>query len=249
MPIQPMPAHTQSLRFQGAKTTRAVQERWMSPDDVKYTVAQDTDPYVGQLPSKFLKGLGLTPEQGFQLMDEIARKNPPMSFWQKFLKDFIPQIAQPNRRMTSQLLQNSPNPLKIKYLGSGDFGDAYRLSAGSEQPAQIVLKILNHENELQKKNVYAEIANGAYLSITPTRDIAKFYAARACDQTHPWLVSENIDYRTDTATRRGKSLEERGFAFEDDSIESNRVYGVRVDFGGLVQFRPEAGKSHFQEMG
>jgi len=152
-------------RFLGKQTTVLVRSRWLKCKELKQKLKQEGDPYLGKV---LLAGLDST--ASFQLLDQLAtllRKTPT----RKRLQLNYPVLN-----------NNKKSPLKLSYLGRGNFGAAYRLQDQDNQ--NYVLKVYRPKYKdipfwnvpkklllwwvatvnLSEHGMYQEAANGLYLS-------------------------------------------------------------------------------------
>ena len=222
----------QGLAFSGQWATNAAsvgtitvlgQARPLRVAALKNKVQRDSDPYIGQIPVAFQQALGLTEEQIFKGLDQMAarRNASPLVALGAYLLSFF------NGSGSDSHFEELVKP---RLIGQGSFGWVYKLGVGNQAVA-FKIHIDGSRPIYDVHSAYQEAATGQFFAAHQvTKDVSRFYAA---NPKIGWSLTEYIDETASVANREGLTIQEAGLLLGDDH-HKNRIAGIRVDFGGEV---------------
>ena len=231
---RPSPA---ALKFKGVHTTTWARKEFLSGNDVWESLQRDPDPYLGEVPhalnltdadkSVFLKALDALGQTLSRFDLALFTENKPhCPIW---------PLDHPGFEFPPVRVNTAIGPFGLEDIGHGMNATVYRLTFRDQSFA---LKVFydgmpNHQVKLP----YTESAIGLFTSGKGAiQDLAGFYAANPQAQ---WLLSEFIDPNRNPEPRSGPTLSDAGFSFGDDHVVSNRIHGVRVDYG-TIRYKKKA---------
>lgn len=220
--------------------TKAVKDSFVRGAALRDALAQDTDPYVGELPPEMAAQFpGKNRQALLEGMDSLATALreifPAMAMFSSKGKQsdqrFKPiQVRLGNREVTV-------SEADVRLLGPGEWAVTYRLDIGKHAYAFKVYYDPEHDD--RSFGAYSDLAAGVHLTGNRvTRDMMKTYIG---NPVNGWSLLEYLGSDVDRVVDHdARSLREAGFFFPFDQYsEDNYIDGVRIDSGGCYNDRKE----------
>lgn len=216
------------VRFGGEKATHLAKQSLLPPRKLKAALETDGTPYLGTLPSAF-KALREQDPEGDKVI--LGMLND--------LHQRLKEAGLPEHFAAPDLMD-----IRCKRLGQGAFGAAYRLTVNGEPFAFKIFipsvgedtlrgKLVSRVSRWLRHGPLAEPAFGLYFTHRETSNLADFHVA---NPLAGWQLYEFMDKKGPLpAPRKGKTLEEHGYMFQDGSPEKNSIHGIRIDYGGWLK--------------
>ncbi len=246
-----------TMMFGGPLATKKAQGKLLSQDQfIRALTKEPHDTTVGELPTGWLKAVGLDDLHAKKQLDELA-----LILRSPWVVDSLTReesIRIVNESLTAPL----PTGAKIIFLGERTFGKSFAVQVGE---ATLCLKVFkpmlgiyglpqdqadtqqdflptsDSVKAFSKDGPYKEAANGLFLTARNVSNVVPFYAA---NPLKGWLAKAYVDpdpqfnnsLNACAAKRFGPTYQDLGLKFLDEGSD-NRIRHIRFDYGGLERVR------------